>query len=83
MPNIKKIADNYEREYGFMAVNATKHNAIMLFKIHADDGTLNELHQVHDELLRRGLKVIVTKEDYDAGVAQHGVPPAFVKGFEA
>jgi hypothetical protein len=78
VPSIKEIADNYEREYGFMAVNATRQNAQMFHSVHAD--WLNdELKQVHDELLRRDLKVVESEEEYSSLVEQHGIPPAFRK----
>lgn len=73
MANISEIADNYERDFGFMAVNATKRAAQMFHSIH-DDVSVNECRRVHDELLRRGLKVVVTKGEYDASVKEYGVP---------
>ena len=74
--NISAIADRYVRDYSFMAVNATMENARMMHRVHAE-WMIAELKQVHDELIRRGMKVIATKEEYDAGVSQHGIPPAF------
>jgi hypothetical protein len=78
MPNISEIADNYQKEFGFMAVNATKRAALMFHSIH-DDVSVAECRLVHDELLRRGVKVVVTKAQYEALVAQHGVPPGIEK----
>jgi hypothetical protein len=81
MPNsklISEIADNYQLNYGFMALNATRRNAKMFAGVDFDDG-ISELKAVHDELIRRGVKAILTKEEYDAGVATYGVPPAFDK----
>ena len=77
MPTIEEIADSYEKEYGFMAVNATKQNAAMFHRMGIFADEILQLLKVRDELLRRGLKVIETKEEYEAGVKQHGIPPAF------
>ena len=41
--------------------------------------SVEECRLVHDELVRRGLKAVATEEEYKAGVAEHGVPPAFAK----
>ncbi len=71
-----EIADNYERKYGFMAVNATLHNAEPFGRIH-DGRSADELKAVRDELLRRGRKPIRTQAEYRAAVSAHGLPPAF------
>jgi len=78
MANISEIADNYERDFGFMAVNATKKAAQMFHSIH-DDVSVTECRLVYEELLKRGVKVVATKAEYEALVAQHGVPPGIEK----
>jgi len=78
MPNISEIADNYQKEFGFMAVNATKRAAMMFHQVH-DDVSVGECRMVYEELLKRGVKVVATKKEYEALVAQHGVPPGIEK----
>lgn len=80
MIDVEKIASLYETEYTFMALNATINNAMMFTKIH-DDQSSKECMLVHDELLRRGYKLVNTKEEYETGVAKHGTPPAMVNKF--
>ncbi len=78
MSLITDIADNYQREYGFMALNATYQNAKLFAKIH-DEQTVEELGLVRDELIRRGVRLIASEEEYNTGIADHGLPPAFTK----
>lgn len=75
---VKETADRYQKEYGFMAVNATMRNAELFHQVH-DCDSADELKPVHDELIRRGLKVVKTEAEYKALVAEHGLPPAFDK----
>lgn len=79
---IRTIADTYAREYGFMCRNACINNAKLLARIH-DTESVDELRLVYNELGHRGYKTIVTKEEYDAGVALHGLPPALVQATPA
>ena len=74
--SVSEIADNYERDYGFMALNATMKHAQMSDKVHADF-LIDELKGVYDELLRRGHKLITSKQEYEEAVAIHGTPKAF------
>jgi hypothetical protein len=53
MPTIEEIADSYEKEYGFMAVNATKQNAAIFHRMGIFADEVVQLIKVHDELLRR------------------------------
>lgn len=78
MTNIKEIADNYQKEYGFMALNATKLNAIAAHKMHAHF-ICDELHLVHDELVTRGVKEIKSREEYETLVKENGLPAFFQK----
>lgn len=60
-----------------MAVNAAMRAAKMFHYVH-DDVSVTECRLIYEELLHRGLKVVATKDEYDALVAQHGVPPSIV-----
>jgi hypothetical protein len=71
MTRIRQIADNYERNYGFMCINAVRRNSTM--------DAAGELGSVRSELERRGHTLIESQSDYNAAVAKHGVPPAFEK----
>jgi hypothetical protein len=76
--SIKEIADNSQRDYGFMALNAVGRSAQMLLKIHDMQG-VEELRLVYNELMSRGVKEIKNQQEYDAAVAKHGTPPLLRK----
>lgn len=76
MSQIDETADTYEKDYTFMAVNATIRHAEMFHRLH-DEQSVAELKDVRDELIRRGRKLIQNEEEYNAGIANEGVPPAF------
>ena len=74
-------ADEYQNEYGFMALSAVLRHRAMFHLVHCfwlDD----ELQAIASELERRGVTVIKSEEEYKAGIARYGVPPAFQKKAE-
>lgn len=74
--NPKAIADNYEKEYGFMCINALMRNAGLMVSIHATD-MLPEMKAIYDVLVQRGWKVIMSQQEYDLGCQIYGIPEAF------
>jgi len=72
----KQIADSFEKEFGFMCINALIKGASLMFHL-GEAQVADDLKDVYDVLVARGWKPIQSKEEYELNCQIYGKPEAF------
>lgn len=72
----KEVADMYEKEFGFMCINALFKSAGIIVELGAEN-LIPEMRTIYYVLVARGWKPILNKEEYDVNCQIYGIPKSF------
>lgn len=74
----KQIADSFEKEFGFMCINALIRGSQLIFSL-GHEQVAEDMKDVYAVLMARKWKLIQSREEYELNCQMYGIPPAFRK----